>query len=74
MRQEFGYDVNPMVPGFADKYAEKEKEYAKAAKESRKKEKQERKEAFEEANKKEWANTSHDWYAKSSTDRQAKPK
>ena len=53
MRQEFGYDVNPMVPGFADKYAEKEKAYAKAAKEDKKREKQERKDAFEEANKKE---------------------
>lgn len=53
LRQEFGYDVNPMVPGFADKYAEKEKQYAKAAKEDKKRERQERKDAFEEANKKE---------------------
>ena len=42
-----------MVPGFADKYAEKEKQYAKAAKEDKKRERQERKDAFEEANKKE---------------------
>ena len=37
LRQEYGYDINPSDPQFADRIAEKEKEHAKRAKEEKKK-------------------------------------
>ena len=36
LREEFGYDINPHDPAFADKIAAKEKEIAKRAKDEKK--------------------------------------
>ena len=36
LREEYGYDVDPSLPMFAEKIAEKEKALAKAAKEEKK--------------------------------------
>ena len=43
MRQEFGYNVNTNDPQFAEKIAEKEKEFSKRAKEEKKKQREEKK-------------------------------
>jgi hypothetical protein len=36
LRQEYGYDVNPLDPQFAERFAAKEKEMSKAAKAEKK--------------------------------------
>ena len=41
LREEFGYEVNPDDPQFAEKIAEKEKEFAKAKKLAKKQKHQE---------------------------------
>ena len=50
LRQEYGYDLDPNVPHFAEKIAEKEKEIAKAAKAEKKAKKKEEAEAAKKAN------------------------
>ena len=57
LRQEFGYDVSPAIPQFAERYAAKEKEFTKRAKEEKKLDRAARKQAYEEMNKDETAPT-----------------
>ena len=45
LREEFGYDVNPHDPAFAEKIAEKEREIAKRVKDEKKQKKKDSKEA-----------------------------
>ena len=46
LREEFGYEINPNDPQFADRIAEKEKEMAKAIKAEKKLRKQENAEKY----------------------------
>ena len=45
LREEFGYDVNPHDPAFAEKIAEKEREIAKRTKDEKKQKKKDSKDA-----------------------------
>ncbi len=45
LRQEYGYDLDPQNPHYAEKIAEKEKEIAKAEKKAKKLKKAEQKKA-----------------------------
>jgi len=55
LRQEYGYDLDPLNPHYAEKIAEKEKEFLKIEKEEKKKRRAEqaRAKALEEASDKE---------------------
>merc|ERR1712037_13336 len=46
LRQEYGYDIDPNLPQFAERLAEKEKEYSKLAREEKKAKKAQRKAKF----------------------------
>ena len=48
LRQEYGYDIDPNQPQFAQRLEEKEKEYSKMMKEEKKAKKAERKAKFAE--------------------------
>lgn len=48
LRQEYGYDVDPRQPQFAEKIAEKEKEYIKKEKEEKKRLRAEKLKKFKE--------------------------
>ena len=48
LRQEYGYDIDPNQPQFAQRLEEKEKQYSKMMKEEKKAKKAERKAKFAE--------------------------
>ena len=69
LREEFGYDVNPHDPAFAEKIAEKEREIAKRVKDEKKQKKKDSKEAhmakMAEESSKSWINFTRNSYSQS---------